>query len=581
MISVDLVPEWKVNDLSLTDYPYSVDRESEVEIGEPEVEIVTVSGGLADGDIEQESHTGNRTYVIPLYIEGPTMADLAENEAALRRELKKAGVLLSHNAGDGFAPTSVYEVFTARLVHARDDTHESHLIRRYTLTLRCSPWARSADLTTIEALEAAGTATTVDACNSATGWTGKVNGVNFGAADPAWLGSSGSVWAYDLFDPGPQLIELTRAGTFSITSPYLKIVTRGNEPAVTTATATVDGVVTELQLIAQYKTTADIDGYAFVFEISGTSVSSLTVANYSQATPSAFGVSDVAFIATPPSIAPRQITRVLHVGGTERTPASIHVASPDGTTDLGLVIVSTTPSRYPEVGFHPAMSRWYLSGTRTADASSVSGYRFRLDNGFMAAQAPAISFPEGGYQMAALMAASVEGTYEVVSLVQTRKAGTILKEWSNTEVVHLFPSPNWGLVDMGVPRLPILRAESGTDVVLAVKVRQTNGADLVGVTVEAQDAWMLPVDDGCGLEITLTDKANLWMDSPSTSSGVPVVLEGDNADRTGATFPLRGARSSAHVLSPGMTGITVITSISDYPAVSASYYKRWHSNAAE
>lgn len=578
-MSESLIPRWEVGSIDLTSYPYSVAADSTVSIGDPEATVESVPSGLADGDLEGNVRYGNRTYELPIYIEGATLGELAQYEADLRRELRSSGLMLAHEPGDDFSPTSVHEVLRSQLTTQRNDVHESHLIRAFTLSLTCAPFARSEELTVVDALPVAAAApTVVDTCDSATGWSAKVNGTT-ASVSTTW--EAGAVSVVELVDPAPQTLELKRTGSITFTDSRYLVAEIGYNPTLgqVPVKLAVDGakprVATSIRILSA--------GW-FEYSWDMTGVSSLTTANFSAYTSAAVAdlkIREVRKMGAPVTIANRQVSRILEVGGTERTPASIHVEADDGTSDLGLTIVSTYPARYPTAGFDPAMSRWYSAGTRTSDVTSVSGWRYRLDNGFFVAQAPALSFPDGGYQMAGLIAASVEGDYEVASLVQTRKGGTILKEWANNEVVHLFTSPNWALVDLGVPSLPILRAESGTDVVLAVKVRQTNGADLVGVTVEAQDAWMLPVDEDCGLEVVLTDKAHLWLDSPTTTSGVPRVLEGDSADRSGATFPLKGARSGVHVLSPGLTGVTVITSVATAPKVSASYYKRWLHNAAE
>lgn len=539
-------------------------------------EIVTSL--LADGELSRTTRYGNRDVTFAVEIEGPDLGSVALGEAALRREVGRPNTL-TWTAPDLFAAATVFEVVDSSMSQTFNDLDELRRKRTFEVTLTCAPFARSADLTVIEPLEVSATAeSVVDTCDSATGWTATVNGVA-ATVDMGW--SPGAVSVIEVLNPAPQTLALKRTGAVSFASARYLVAEIGYNMSLgqLPVTLAVPGVAKMLPTSVRLLSAG---WYEYTWDMtSAPSPASLTFSSYTTTASADLKIRELRKGGAPPSLASRQTTRNLYVGGTERTPASIHVEAGDGTSDLGLAIVSTYPGRYPEVGFHPAMSRWYTSGTRTVDATSVSGYRFRLDNGFFVSTAPASSFPIGGYQMVSLLAASVEGDYEVASLVQTRKAGVILKEWVNNEVVHLFNAPNWALVDMGVPTLPILDAESGTDVVLAVKVRQVNGADLVGVTVEAQDAWMLPVDDDCGLEVVLTDKANLWMDSPTTASAVPRVLEGDSPDRTGATFPLRGARAGTHVLSPGLTGITVITTVAQNPRVTTSYYKRWHSNAAE
>ena len=90
-MSEDLVPTWVIGGIDLTEYPFRVDRDNTVDIGEPEMVVESVASQLADGDLERAVRHGNRTYVIPIYIEGPTLADVADAEALLRAELRRNG----------------------------------------------------------------------------------------------------------------------------------------------------------------------------------------------------------------------------------------------------------------------------------------------------------------------------------------------------------------------------------------------------------------------------------------------------------------------------------------------------------
>lgn len=562
------------------------------EFGSPDAVTRIVTSLLSDGDIVAYDRDGNRTIPVKVMVKGPTLGSVAQGEAALRRESKVSN-LLTWQPPDTFAPTSVYETFPSSMPRSYDagwDLDEkSGFGRAFTLTLTCAPFARSAELTTVPALPAVtATTTTITNADTTTGWTGSASfyGGTTGSPTPTDQGAYVRVGITSSPLPliGIRAIFTTTAVSMA-TTPYLlvEVGVQTTSPGTVSFFATLGGVATELPVVQSRVTTTGTTLY--VLDTAGGSLTQILVAVAAAPGgtigPSRIDVHDVSRTNVVPQITTRQFSRVLAVGGTERTPASIHIASPDGTSDIGLTIISTMPGKYPAAGFDPAMSRWYVSGTRTADATTVSGYRFRLDNGFLTSVAPASSFPEGGYQMSGLLASSVPGAYLVSSVVQTRKSGVTLKEWNNEEVVTLGPAPNWLLVDMGVPTLPILRAESGTDVVLSVRVLNVNGTVLAGPVVEAQDCWMLPVDDDCGLTVVQTDKAHLWLDSPTTTTGVPRVFEGDDATRAGSTYPLSGVSGGAHILSSGTTGLAVINSGAEKVVVEASYHKRWLHNAAE
>lgn len=530
-----------------------------------------VNSLLSDGDLVSYDRDGNRTLSVMVLVRGNSLTAVAQGEAALRRETKVANLLTW--TPPLTAPSSVYETYPSAMPRAYEtnwDQAEELYERAFQLRLGAAPFARSASLTTIAALPVGNVSTVVSTADATTGWsslgTGSLSAT--GGYVQSTLSGAGST------TPGRQHF-LSFSASNNPATPYYIIEYQTSHPLLGQVTL-VDAPLVQSVILTDGWTRA-------VFDTTGKSLSSLPFGAFLNTTAAGswFRIRELRRANQVPQITTRQFSRAIAVGGTERTPPSLHIESPDGATDLGLVIVSTTPGSYPAVGFNPAMSRWYTSGTRTPDATTVSGYRYRLDDNFFVATAPAQTFPEAGYSMTALVAASVAGTYEVVSLVQARKAGVLLKEWSNSEIVQLNPAPDWGLIDLGLPRLPILRAYSGTDVVMSIKVRNVNGSNLSGVTVEAQDAWLFPVDEDCGLTVVLTDKAHLWIDAPNPTEARPQIYEGDAADRTGATYPLRGVSGGLHILSPGSTGMTVIASIVENPQASATYYKRWPHNAAE
>lgn len=559
------------------------------EFGSPDAVIAIVQSLLSDGDLLDYSRDGNRSVPVRVKVLGPDLVSVARGEAALR-QASKINNELTWQPDDEFAPASVYETFASPMFREYEKWDLDEKMRRertFRLDLACSPYVRSPEMTTVTALPSGTTTATIDTCDSATGWSGTTSGV---AATPSTAWDAGAVGVAELDDAvtSPEVWTLSRAGSvdFSAT-PYLKVQVRTiasdvgspmNVTAYASAPADPAQKLTTLSIRS-----LDDDYFEVIYDATGKGVvPALTFRHVS--TPGhpwqGLFVRDVARTDVQPNFTSRQVNRILEVGGTERTPASIRISAPDGTSALGLTFVSTTPSRYPEVGFDPAMSRWYVSGTRTADATTVSGYRFRLDNGFFTSEMPATSVPDGGYQMTSLIKASTPGNYLVESVVQTKQGGVTLAEWSHNEPTPL--TTNYLLVDLGVPNLPILRTQSGAEVVLSVRVLDLDGNALVGITVEAQDAWFFPVDDGCGLTILQTDQPFLWLDSPTVATGVQRVWEGDVEDRSGSRFPLSGVHTfGQHYLEAGTTGLMVATSGVEYPDAQTTYYKRWLHNAAE
>ena len=226
-MSLDLIPDWIVGDLSLTAHPYSVDADSTVDVGDPEARVVEMESMALDGDYEEVSGYGNRVYSLTVYVEGPSLGEVAQAEAVLRRELRRRDLTLTHDPGDSLSVPSVYEVWHASMAFQREDRHEAHVLRKFRLELTCSPFARSASPTTVAALAVPGAASTVviDTCDSATGWTGtRGSRATVPAEGPstAWEAGAVGVAELDLYTTSPEVWTMTRTGAvdFSAT-PYL------------------------------------------------------------------------------------------------------------------------------------------------------------------------------------------------------------------------------------------------------------------------------------------------------------------------------------------------------------------------
>lgn len=588
MIAVDLMPEWKVNDLVLTDYPYSVDADSTVDIGEPEVEVVTIPGSLADGDLEREVRSGNRTYVLSVYIEGPTMGDLAENEAALRRELKKPSVLLTHDPGDGLGFASVYEVQVARMKPDRQDLHESHLIRRVTLTFTCGPFARSVDAVTVEALApppVTPTTATVNNADTTTGWNGthRLYTTSYPVA-PTDEGSFVRVEGNSTrVDPTLGLSASLSVASVSLTStPYLLVeVKTETVPSYgynLVFKAMISGSLVTLAPVISRATTSGTTLH--VLSTSGGSLTSLSISveypGYANGL-TRIDVHDVSRTDTLPQLSNRQITRVIEVGGTERTPASLHVVSANGTDPLTQVIVHTCPE--DGSGYSPPLRRWRTSdstGPVTADSALYSGaYEpIAFASGGFYAEVPTSALPEGGYTLLARirLSASAPANVTVFYSTSTLFPGSSIQDgFTNGSEVITMTDTEWILVPITTLSLPSVRTKAG-------KVQIVLQASTTHAQVYLDEAWLLREDDDCALTITNTPLAHLWLDSPDLGSPVEQVWIGDGAATR--VHPSAGlVAQGRHVLSPGGTAVFT-AALSDNPETDATFYRRWHSNAA-
>lgn len=538
---------------------------------------------LSDGELVRTTRYGNREVTFDVEIEGPTLDALALGEAALRRELGRPNTL-TWTAPDLFAAPTVFDVLDSEMSQTFDDLDELRRKRTFRVTLTCAPFARSAELTTFQALDTTGTPETIiDTCDSATGWTGAVNGVPFNPPDDDWLGTTGRLYAYDLFNPGPQLISLTRTGTVSLTgTPYIRVNVHSNEPELTTASAVIDGVPTDLDLISKRKSPTSSVEYEFLFKIpsGATSLSSLTVSNYSYADFAAFGVSEVARSGSPTD-KPHRVSRILEIGGTERTTGSIEVASSDAA-DLWVTLIHTSPASdlRGSSGYSPSMRPYRTSGnTTTTDAARFSGFSEPLEPNPFVAQVQNVALPDGPYFVAAMVKSDTTGTFRIYWTVRTitdNGSGVDIVGEEERSATFAFTAGIWSFVPLGIISLPVAQAANA---VTRFDI-QSDVSESAVLTLD--DAYLFWAAEGCGLTVLSTAQEHVWLDTPDTASPVPTYWTGTNADRSDAYHPGDALLvPGSHPLLPGQMRVWVATLGTTYPDVSATYYKRWHSNAAE
>lgn len=582
MTSVDLAPRWVLGEVELTAHPFSVDAEDGVDVGEPELVVEEGVSDLADGDLVREVRHGNRTYVIPVYVEGATLGDVAAGEALLRQEARRAargGLELLHDPGDGLVPASVYEVQSVRMTPARGDTMESHLVRKFVLTLTCAPFARSSEKTTAAAMVSGSTTVTVDDCSTTTGWTGTRGGAPSPADGPSTIWEAGSVGIMELNNTvgfPPEEWTLTRTGSVDFTAtPFLDVEmttlsAKGGAPLV--VSAYLNGSSTALPIL-QARRIADNSGYYRVtFDTGGVVASSIKFRHVSSA---GYGhawqglqVRNVARTDVAPGINSHQLARILEVGGTERTPASIHVTTADGVADLGLTFVHTSPE--DGSGYAPPLRRWRTSGGTVAAGGPFSGSLEPIATSFVAS-VPTSAVPKGGYQLVANLRCTSSATEPIYYALRTQLPdGTLMGVLSDKVSVD-FTANAWATVVLAEDvTLPTVRTQAGF-----VKV------DIGGAAgIDIDEAWLFRMDDDCALSYVNVTSPNLWLDSADQSSPVPTVWVGDSRETSTHPGTLLGGMG-AHVLSPDGTAVFVATAAASNPMVSAEFFKRWHSNAAE
>lgn len=521
---------------------------------------------LSDGDLIRTTRYGNREVSFVVEITGPDLASLAHGEAALRREIG-GGNTLTWQPPDDFAVASVFEVVDSEMSQKFDDLDELGKRRQFTLTLTCSPFARSANMVTVEALAVGPTPTTVSVstADATTGWS---------TVAPATLGQTGGyvyctmTSAYGSGGEGAHYLFF--AAATNPATPYVVVEWQATLPVSFTPTLLAAPVVQTMNLPDGWTRT--------VYDTTGLSYGALTFRAVPLGTTGQYRIRDVKRTNVPPSVSPRQVSRIIEVGGTERTPASIHVeATTGGDGHNGLVIVHTAPE--DGSGYSPSLRRWRTSastGPVITDATTLSGGRepIAFAAGGFVAEVPTSALPEGGYVlMARMRMASGPVTVGLSWSTSTIFPGSTGQQgYTNGSVKVPFNNTAWRIVPVAVLSLPSVRTKSGK-VQIVFQVPTTDHAQ-----VEIDEGWLFRADDDCALTIVTTFQPHLWLDSPDVTSSVPRIWTGD--ERSLQVHPGEALQAMGnHVLHPDGTAVFT-ASLSDNPATEATFYRRWPNNAA-
>jgi hypothetical protein len=530
---------------------------------------------LADGDLYRVTRYGNREVSFRVLIEGPSLGSLAHGEAALRAEVGRPN-LLAWQPPDALSVPTVFEVVASEMAQTFDDLDELKRRRVFVVTLTCGPFARSADPVTVDALDPPpGSATTVaitDA-DAVTGWSANAGGSAVGVTD------QGSYVQASF--PSTQLtIIYTPAAPVSLgVSRYILLEMSGSTPTYFSVDGG-SGAVGVTPISARATTSGTVVYVLDVgpsFTLHGLSVVRKGGLAGGAGQAPTLNVHDVTATDTLPQVSPRQQARVLDVGGTERTPASIRVAAPDGSTNLGLTILHTSPE--DGSGYSPPLRRWRtLGNTVTTDATLLSGAREPLHASAVQFMVPTSALPEGSYELCARLRASASGAHRIFFTGFTQlpppNDGSLLGPLENAETIN-FPAANqWVYASLGILTLPTVRTTAG---MVVINVQRDAS---VGATIDYDEMWLFRIGEDCALTVEDIPSPNMWADSPGVGSSVPTLWMGsDYVTRSNPGTPPK-ARGN-HILRPEGTAMFAATTGVENPEVSGTFYRLWHSNAAE
>jgi hypothetical protein len=554
--------------------------------GASQAKIREIVSMLADGNLVTYDSAGNRVATFDVLIKAADGVALQAGEVALRRELYRRNTVTWTPPADFSAPT-VYEIVTSEMAPLFDDIDELRDRRKFRVTLTCAPFARSAEPVTIEALAAPPVTPTTATITNADTTAG------FSASKTVWDTTTG---------PGGATtpVTVTDGGSYaqaSASATYLSLKLTYTTSAVDMSATRYLSVEMSGSYVFNFMLTLNgVSGYhtpiltrtnaggtkQYVFDTAGgslTAFSAITGAGpvWGATVTITLDVHDISRTDTLPQVSARQSTRIIEVGGTERTPASIHVTAADGTDPLGgLVIVHTSPE--DGSGYSPSLRRWRTTasaGTPAAEVSAMSGQKESISEvaGGFNAKVDTSALPEGGYVlMARVRSLGSETTPIYWSTSTIFPDATTQEGYTNGNVPYDFPDDEWQLIPLAALSLPSVRTSAG-QVEISLQAIGTSQP------IELDEAWLFRVDDDCALSIVATDAAHLWLDSPDVSSSVPRVWIGDSADvkvHPGDALQAMGN----HVLSPNGTA-AFTAALTDNPATDATFYRRWHSNAAE
>lgn len=136
-----LAAQWRIGDLWLTEYPFSV--EFGTDYGTPDASPEVLPSFLSDGDLESTARLGNRTVTLSVLVEGPDLAAISQAVDDLVRECAKPLNTLFCDPGDGMDEPFQFTVFATQPVLVRDDDFEINSLRRFSLVWRALPSVES------------------------------------------------------------------------------------------------------------------------------------------------------------------------------------------------------------------------------------------------------------------------------------------------------------------------------------------------------------------------------------------------------------------------------------------------------
>jgi hypothetical protein len=275
---------------------------------------------------------------------------------------------------------------------------------------------------------------------------------------------------------------------------------------------------------------------------------------------------DVKRSPTPSSVAADQ-TRILDVGGSARTQASLHVSHTGG---LGDVILYTAPN----------VGRGY--SPRLADFS-VGTRQFEV---------PAAPLPRGGYVLYARMKTTSASDSRELSWTASTKVGSATLGGQSGKSAPIDLTTTYRIVSLGRMVLPPVDVADLSAAVVRLDVSEADTPAILGNNIVYGGFWLFYIGDDAALTVVScgtgaasagTVHSHLWVDAPTVDRAAPGLWVGTAAAKTDAIHGGVFARASdIHSFPPGEVGVFLsCPDLAASVALEGRYFKRWHTHAVD
>ena len=580
---------------------YPIDRPFKIatlgddaDFGNPEPFDVTIPSQMLNGEDERTTRWGNRDLFFRVQVSAPDGVALAQGEAALMARLGRRAELHWTPPAPA-SPTTVFTVVNSRLEATFSDMDELRTTRTYGIRMRAMPFGKSVAAISEEVsspavstpvlLHAGGASPTVPFSFGEGEWaTGDLFWWTVSVSQGDWSGST----AYDM--AGMRFVRITLdTTTYLGSSGLVKELTY----RLSVSTAPSGSGWVDCSLVARV-------GSVHYFRVPVGAFRRYAVAAYvrAQADTNGPGVYTASLSAVSleridslPSNG-KQSVRFVDTVGSAPAPQSLEVARDDNTSDLGDVLLYTSPTLAR--GFSPDLRQFQIGGVITPDFGNLVTNSHTTAPTF---RVPMSDLPAGvSYVLVARFAGPAElygtksFTFDWSAKVRSLVGGfdadvATVNGRGYATVATTTSSRAFHMAVLGSFNLPT-DVPAGSEANLQLTVTPTSNDGGYSSDVVFDEVWMFPVGADDQLSIIRAGAASgkrgrrIWWEPASLDRSRHAVWMGDAANRADAIHVGDKAITvGEHRLPAGRGGIFVAAS-RVMPTVRRTYVPHWHSNAA-